>query len=84
METSMTSPDAMPAWILMRDRVPERDGFYLVASSEPFPPSVYVLEFRNADSEAHFYWRAEGEWRGYVTHWMPLPPPPLSPPKAGE
>lgn len=56
-------------WISVKDRLPERDGSYIVHSSKS--GSVFV---------AHF-WAGHRRWsqkshNKYITHWMPLPEPP--------
>lgn len=65
-------------WISIEDRLPEKDGFYLVyaKSDNPFIPEVYVQEYVQ---EIGFTY--DGEWVDTrATHWMPLP----KPPKEGE
>lgn len=63
-------------WIDCRERMPDRDGWYLVASSDFRPPCVYVLECRDTACPEHAHWRANSDWHGYVAHWQPLPAPP--------
>lgn len=58
-------------WISMKDKLPDKDGIYLVLYDEPdFPYSfcVQVRRFFKNDHDA-ITWRK-------VTHWMPLPEPP--------
>lgn len=59
--------EPLTGWIRVRDRLPNKDGSYIVRS-----------EFSNKVYTAHF-WARSREWSGrnpYVTHWMPLPEPP--------
>lgn len=57
-------------WIRTRDRLPEKDGSYIVCSGKS-----------GAVFTAHF-WAQSKAWSGrsngkYITHWMPLPEPPV-------
>jgi hypothetical protein len=61
-------------WVPVSERLPTHDGYYEVTSSEPYPPAVYVLKFRDAAYE-HGHWCADGDWHGYVIAWRELPPP---------
>lgn len=61
-------------WISVDERLPEKDGSYLVHSGKS-----------NAVYAAHF-WKRDGRWSGksinlFITHWQPLPEPPT---KEGE
>lgn len=56
-------------WISVKDKLPDRDGSYIVHSGKS-----------GAVFTAHF-WARDGHWSGRsldlnVTHWMPLPEPP--------
>ena len=57
-------------WISAADRLPEKDGSYIVCSGKS-----------GAVFTAHF-WAQSKAWSGrsngkYITHWMPLPEPPV-------
>ena len=58
----------MEQWISVKERLPEKDGSYIVRSS--LTGKVFT---------AHF-WTGNGTWSGsaktYISHWMPLPEPP--------
>ena len=65
-------------WISIEDRLPEKDGFYLVyaKSYSPFIPDVQVQEYVQ---EIGFTY--DGDLRDTrITHWMLLP----KSPKEGE
>ena len=83
---------AQPRWIPVKEKLPEKRGFYLVANPAPHGMksfvyiALYVTDLQELD-RYHF----EGEHRpgwcvysgdaGYleqdgITHWMPLPEPP--------
>ena len=83
---------ARTQWISVKDRMPEKRGFYLVASPAPLSRKsfVYIALFATDLQEIDRY-NFEGEHRpgwcsyygdaGYlehkeITHWMPLPEPP--------
>lgn len=60
----------MSDWISVKERLPERAGVYLT--------------YMNGITQTAFYDRIEGIWvvgknKLPVTHWMPLPEPPLEP-----
>ncbi len=66
-------------WVPVSERLPERNGFYLVSSSEPWSrPNPFVLEFCDAEYPEHAHFRADGAFVGYVTAWRALPPPYVS------
>lgn len=73
----------MSTWTSCSQRMPDQDGWYLVASGDFRPPCVYVLWCGDTAYPEHAHWRANGDWRGYVTHWQPLPAHPMDeePPK---
>ncbi len=55
-----------PQWISVKDRLPEKNGNYLVCTKAM---SVFTTH----------YWTDETRWSHYtnhITHWMPLPDPP--------
>ena len=63
-------------WIPGSARLPEKAGFYLVAT----PRGIEIMEFSSGDKRYRetpcFVSEALGKVSGYVTHWMPLPEPP--------
>ena len=76
----------MPQWISVKDRLPEKDGGYLVVSNYFSHQSINVRSFAKAGEtvneydlagEKNVWYRYDSEY-GYVstdsvTHWMPLP-----------
>ena len=60
--------DAMPRWISVEERMPERDKevlcFFVYPDSTTVCQNVYY---------GNGHWLGEGS---FVTHWMPLPEPP--------
>ena len=77
-------------WISVKDRLPEKDGYYLVFEKHTYGTYTAVLRFakdaRKVDKyDFHRGWknvwyRYDSEWGHItidsVTHWMPLPQPP--------
>lgn len=68
--------DAAPTvggWISVNDKLPDKQGVYLVAFKPPFPKVTIAwwatTEFGWYDLEYNFH--TDG-----VSHWMPLPPMP--------
>lgn len=63
-------------WIPCSERLPEKAGFYLVAT----PRGIEIMEFSSGDKRYRetpcFVSEALGKVSGYVTNWMPLPEPP--------
>jgi hypothetical protein len=82
--------DAKTKWISVKDRLPEKDGDYLIFERGYLIPSIRVLSFakdgRKVDKyDFHREWknvwyRYDSEWGHItvdaVTHWMHLPAPP--------
>ena len=71
--------DEMPMWIDVNERLPDKEGDYLVyivsCFSEPRMETMYLAKYANGFNwAAHVigYWVAENT----ITHWMPLPEPP--------
>ena len=76
-------------WISVKDRLPEKDGGYLVVSNYFSHQSINVRSFAkdgetvneyDLAGEKNVWYRYDSEY-GYVstdsvTHWMPLPLPP--------
>lgn len=62
-------------WIPCSERLPEKAGFYLVAT----PRGIEIMEFSSGDKRYRetpcFVSEALGKVSGYVTHWMPIYPP---------
>lgn len=60
-------------WIPCSERLPEKAGFYLVAT----PRGIEIMEFSSGDKRyletPCFVSEALGKVSGYVTHWQPLP-----------
>lgn len=58
-------------WISVKDRLPERDGEYLIHLDDGFIATASYMA--NEDGELDWeLWADSGE----VTHWQPLPEPP--------
>ena len=82
--------DATPKWISVKDRLPDKDGKYLVFEKGSYANQIRTLQFakdgRKVDKyDFHRGWknvwyRYDSEWGHItidsVTHWMPLPQPP--------
>ena len=76
-------------WISVKDKLPEKDGSYLVVINYFSHQSINVRSFAKAGEtvneydlagEKNVWYRYDSEY-GYVstdsvTHWMPLPEPP--------
>jgi hypothetical protein len=84
--------DAAPEWISVKDRLPEKDGMYLTTSKYPNNENMYINctkfcvdgslvdefdlggkqnIFYDFDEDVNYYALE------YITHWMPLPEPPM-------
>lgn len=61
-------------WISIEDRLPEKDGFYLVyaKSYNAFFPDVSIQEYVREIGFTYDRYLSEDS----ITHWMPLPKPP--------
>lgn len=85
--------DSVPAamrWIPVRERLPDKDGNYLVYQTSPFADWCEVVGFAKDGRKVDEYtfrrnwknvWLRYDSEYGYlaidsVTHWMPLPQPP--------
>ena len=56
-----------PRWISVDERLPEKDGFYLVWG----PPAIYTeTKWYDQGTLAQYFWKRD------ITHWMPMPEPP--------
>lgn len=61
-------------WIPVTERLPERNGEYLVCTLHDFYKNTKVAKASFKRSSGGFYGNG-GHWSN-VTHWMPLPEPP--------
>lgn len=70
----------MSKWISVKDRLPEKEGCYLVSGINPHTNEKYVhfVKYRNKGrcGEIKLKWSYTGYFSVCMTHWMPLPPPP--------
>ena len=60
----------MAEWISVKDRLPDKNGNYLVSVTSDFA-GVHVANFQSGEA---FLWYPF--IKSDVTHWMPLPEPP--------
>lgn len=80
--------DAVPVvrWIPVTERLPERDGCYIVTACDEGCPYGEGIWYDTVVVMAEYY--DDGRWLWYegeteydlcdiVTHWMPLPEPPM-------
>ena len=65
-EMAIKALEAEPHWIPVKERLPEKDGAYLV-TADGFPVTT---KFYSADGDG---WGSE--WNKAITAWMPLPEP---------
>ena len=78
LQPTLTPPNE---WVAVEERLPEKDGWYLVYAPEYWGHSkIYGLDglaYSNFKHNYKVHWGIErGTGRGYpgiVTHWMPLP-----------
>lgn len=76
--------DSVSEWISVKERLPEKDGWYLVYAPRYWGNSkIYGLDglaYANFKHNYKDHWgieRGTGRgWPGIVTHWMHLPEPP--------
>lgn len=61
--------DAMPKWVGVEERLPEKTGKYIVCTAKK---SVYCTRFKTHHGGGNF----QTDINTHVTHWMPLPPCP--------
>ena len=59
----------MTEWISVEDRLPEKDGKYIVCTARG---SVYCTRFKAYGKIGNF----QTDINTHITHWMPLPEPP--------
>jgi hypothetical protein len=60
-------------WIKVTDKLPENKKTVLFSDSE----EVYVGYLDTNNNWYEFIYSEDGDWIKYVTHWMPLPKPPV-------
>jgi hypothetical protein len=66
-------------WISVDERLPEKDGRYLVAMKNGGNYHISTRRFKRTDPPIWWKGHSYGYWArhtGGVTHWMPLPEPP--------
>lgn len=69
-------------WISVKDRLPEKDGWYFVFAPGYWGNNrIYGLEGLACSNFKHNYkehWGIErsGVWKDVITHWMPMPEAP--------
>ena len=61
-------------WIPVAERLPERNGDYLVCTFHDFYKTTKIAKASFKSNSGGFYGQG-GHWSN-VTHWMPLPEPP--------
>lgn len=74
----------MPQWISVKERLPERNGEYIVTACDEGEPYDEIIWNDTVVVWAEYYkgcwiWEennTEYSLDGIVTHWMPLPEPP--------
>ncbi len=59
----------MPKWISVKDRMPEKEGKYIVCTAQS---SVYCTKFKACGDTGMF----KVDINTHITHWMPLPDAP--------
>ena len=57
-------------WISVKDRLPEKQGLYLICVGE----NIYIGKYSGRNDTSQFLW-SWWLWTG-ATHWMLLPEPP--------
>ena len=70
--------EAVPQWISVKDEMPKPYVDVLVCMYLSFRErnrQVVTLSYYLGDDEGYFF---EEDTDSRVTHWMPLPPPPIS------
>jgi hypothetical protein len=65
-------------WISVTERLPESGEMVMV-----WDYGEHLMAWLNFTSNGTAYFSAQGRSNFEVTHWMPLPAPPLSPPPPG-
>ena len=62
-----------PRWIPVTERLPEADGSFITAYSKGYVTQNWYMTFHHGGGK----WYQNSEDTGEVTHWMPLPEPPM-------
>jgi hypothetical protein len=65
---NLPAVDAEPEWISVADRLPKKDGKYIVCTAKG---SVYCTKFSIRYNPIF-----HTDMNTHITHWMPLPEPP--------
>ena len=69
----------MSEWIESKYRLPPKTGTYLIYAPSADPNSPLIVSCWWEDgTEFPKGWGLVEVWRDAVTHWMPLPPPPVA------
>jgi hypothetical protein len=66
----------MNEWISVKDRLPEKQGHFLVWAPESFPKNTEHVVAEFYDDNNTFYSESSDMPMPDVTHWQPLPAPP--------
>lgn len=59
--------DAAPEWVSVKDRLPDKAGWYLVFRTKHTHAETAFFKGKTFPLDNHY---------GTITHWMPLPEPP--------
>ena len=71
--------DGQPKWISVKERLPDKDGTYLVRwENKSVSDAEYESLYGSFGHWLDFWLDKEAEWVEYdgITHWMPLPEAP--------
>jgi len=63
-------------WISINDRLPEKQGHYLIYCPRSFPKNYGGVIAEFYEDNKCFYGEYSEEVHEDATHWMPLPEPP--------